>query len=95
MISFILPFCHSVCTPSCLYNSITIRSIDFKFGEQILHGVHMDYSKFGEIRVKIIVRRQFILYSIGHIQRNLLFFFMYVNQYHDPVNIFRFCKRLK
>ena len=30
--------CLSICTPSCPYNSETVKSIEFKFGGQILNG---------------------------------------------------------
>ena len=43
--------------------------ITLKLGGQIFDGVQTDSSKFGKIRVKIKVKRQFFLFSIGHIQR--------------------------
>ena len=76
-------FCLSVClcTVLPLYNSPTITSIKLKFGGQILPGVQMNSSKFGVICLKSKVRREFLLFSIGHIQRNLILLITYVNQY--------------
>ena len=56
----VLPF---VCTHFSSCNSKTVTSIKLKFGGQILHGLQMDYSKFGEIRVKINVRIQLGVYT--------------------------------
>ena len=72
MISLFLSVCLSVrlsvCAPFCPYNSKTITSINLKFGRQIFHGVQMDSSKFGEICLKIKVRREFFLFLIGNTQ---------------------------
>ena len=58
-----------------------IISIELKFGGQILPVVQTDSSKFGIICLKSKVRREFFLFSIGHIQRNLILLITYVNQY--------------
>ena len=40
MISIVLSFCPSFCTSSSPYNSKIRTSIKFKFGGQILYGIH-------------------------------------------------------
>ena len=55
-------------------------------GRNLIHGVHKDSSKISLKSDLKLVRRYFFLLSIGHIQRNLFLFIVYVNQYHPRIS---------
>ena len=76
-----ISLCLSVCALFYRYNSKTIISIELKFRGEVLPGVQANSSKFGVICLKSKVRREFFLFSIGHIQRDLILLMTYVNQY--------------